>query len=241
MSNKYQQPFSTQAPFLAAPLDTQFYNMPETRFQPTPRFWMPHRSVFERLTDHQYYTVRRASSLVAVVVFHFGTHKERFDEFGNGRGLAGREYLFINDGMTESPNRAHEVFSSTVKYRELTTGYITTSPEYSNAFSFIFALVLILFFFSQEASCRTGDFRSSEVWCPDNHSKTDVAVVRSRLVNELHQPQRLPPSGMATSISKALLILRSIKRWNISIRKQQRLDIIELCATIILEVQPVAG
>ncbi|KAJ3370055.1 hypothetical protein HDU91_006610 [Kappamyces sp. JEL0680] len=33
-------------------------------------------NVFDRLTDTKLYT---------------GTHKERFDEFGNGRGLAGRD------------------------------------------------------------------------------------------------------------------------------------------------------
>lgn len=91
----------TQAPFLAAPLDTQFYQVPQNQFYPAPRIWTPHRNVWERLTDHQYYT---------------GSHKERFDEFGNGRGLAGREYVYINDGLTESPSRCHEVFASTIKY-----------------------------------------------------------------------------------------------------------------------------
>lgn len=47
-----------------------------------------------------------------------GAHRERFDEFGNGRGLAGREYVYVNDGMTESPSRCHEVFSSAIRRRK---------------------------------------------------------------------------------------------------------------------------
>ncbi|KAF8822549.1 hypothetical protein IE077_003509 [Cardiosporidium cionae] len=58
------------------------------------------RTVFERLTDTAYFT---------------GAHKERFDEYGNGRGLAGREYLFVHDGLTESSSRTHEVYSSVIK------------------------------------------------------------------------------------------------------------------------------
>ncbi|KAL8271559.1 hypothetical protein Esti_004594 [Eimeria stiedai] len=58
------------------------------------------KSVFDRLTDSAFYT---------------GVHRERFDELGNGRGLAGREYLYAHDGMTESPSRTHEVYSSVVK------------------------------------------------------------------------------------------------------------------------------
>lgn len=92
-------PYSS-VPTLACPLDTQFFHQPQNKYQPRPRLWTPHRNVWERLTDHQYYT---------------GTHRERFDEFGNGRGLAGREYLFVNDGMTESPSRCHEVFSSSIR------------------------------------------------------------------------------------------------------------------------------
>ncbi|KAF8822485.1 hypothetical protein IE077_003671 [Cardiosporidium cionae] len=60
------------------------------------------RTVFDRLTDTAYFT---------------GVHKERFDEYGNGRGLAGREYLFVHDGLTESPSRTHEVYSSVIKTR----------------------------------------------------------------------------------------------------------------------------
>eukprot|EP00375_Theileria_parva_P001233 XP_763904.1 hypothetical protein [Theileria parva strain Muguga] len=55
------------------------------------------RSVFERLTDHRFFT---------------GSHRERFDESGRGRGLAGRENLFLFDGSTESYSRVHEVYSS---------------------------------------------------------------------------------------------------------------------------------
>ncbi|CDJ52911.1 hypothetical protein, conserved [Eimeria brunetti] len=59
-----------------------------------------YKTVFDRLTDSAFYT---------------GTHRERFDEMGNGRGLAGREDLFAHDGMTESPSRAHEVYSSVIR------------------------------------------------------------------------------------------------------------------------------
>ncbi|GFE54629.1 doublecortin [Babesia ovis] len=58
------------------------------------------RDVFERLTDHRFFT---------------GAHKERFDENGNGRGLAGREYLYIFDGYTQSTSRPHEVYSSVIR------------------------------------------------------------------------------------------------------------------------------
>ncbi|XP_053992704.1 doublecortin domain-containing protein-like isoform X2 [Hylaeus volcanicus] len=71
------------------------------KFQCFPRKYFHHRNVWERLTDYQLYT---------------GIHKERFDEFGNGRGLAGREYVYLHDGMTESPSRTHEVFSSSIRY-----------------------------------------------------------------------------------------------------------------------------
>ncbi|UKK02560.1 tubulin polymerization-promoting protein [Theileria orientalis] len=55
------------------------------------------RDVFERLTDHRFYT---------------GIHRERFDENGRGRGMAGRENLYLFDGNTESFSRVHEVYSS---------------------------------------------------------------------------------------------------------------------------------
>ncbi|BAM42262.1 tubulin polymerization-promoting protein [Theileria orientalis strain Shintoku] len=55
------------------------------------------RDVFERLTDHRFYT---------------GIHRERFDENGRGRGMAGRENLYLFDGSTESFSRVHEVYSS---------------------------------------------------------------------------------------------------------------------------------
>ncbi|XP_952938.1 uncharacterized protein TA07545 [Theileria annulata] len=55
------------------------------------------RCVFERLTDHRFFT---------------GSHRERFDENGRGRGLAGRENLYFFDGNTESYSRVHEVYSS---------------------------------------------------------------------------------------------------------------------------------
>lgn len=60
--------------------------------------------------------------MVSAVVGRFaaaqGVHRERFDELGNGRGLAGREYLYAHDGMTESPSRTHEVYSSVIRRRE---------------------------------------------------------------------------------------------------------------------------
>ncbi|GIX64476.1 doublecortin [Babesia caballi] len=58
------------------------------------------RDVFERLTDHRFFT---------------GTHRERFDEHGNGRGLAGREDVYIYDGNTESASRVHEVYSTVMR------------------------------------------------------------------------------------------------------------------------------
>ncbi|KAF7458849.1 doublecortin [Cryptosporidium felis] len=57
-------------------------------------------SVFDRLLDPKLYT---------------GMHKYRFDKDGNGLGKAGREYLFKEDGYTESTKRKHEVVSSPIK------------------------------------------------------------------------------------------------------------------------------
>ncbi|CDR95172.1 hypothetical protein, conserved [Babesia bigemina] len=64
--------------------------------KPNPR----PRDVFERLTDHRFFT---------------GIHRERFDENGNGRGLAGREDVFLYDGNTESASRVHEVYSTVMR------------------------------------------------------------------------------------------------------------------------------
>eukprot|EP00163_Fabomonas_tropica_P026329 TRINITY_DN4792_c0_g2_i1.p1 TRINITY_DN4792_c0_g2~~TRINITY_DN4792_c0_g2_i1.p1 ORF type:complete len:179 (+),score=63.24 TRINITY_DN4792_c0_g2_i1:129-665(+) len=50
--------------------------------------------VFDRLTDTSKYS---------------GTHKERFDESGKGKGLAGRADLVKNDGSTSSAARDHSV------------------------------------------------------------------------------------------------------------------------------------
>ncbi|KAK1938399.1 hypothetical protein X943_000913 [Babesia divergens] len=58
------------------------------------------RDVFERLTDHRFFT---------------GMHRERFDENGNGRGLAGREDVYIYDGNTPSTSRIHEVYSTVLR------------------------------------------------------------------------------------------------------------------------------
>lgn len=61
------------------------------------------RPVFDRLSDPVYFC---ASS------------RERFDDEGKGRGLAGREYVYFYDGMTESAKRAHEVYSTNVGKRK---------------------------------------------------------------------------------------------------------------------------
>ncbi|KAJ1610491.1 hypothetical protein OJ253_1157 [Cryptosporidium canis] len=60
----------------------------------------PKTSVFDRLLDPKLYT---------------GMHKYRFDKDGNGLGKAGREYVYREDGYTESTKRKHEVVSSPVK------------------------------------------------------------------------------------------------------------------------------
>lgn len=59
-----------------------------------------YKNVFDRLTDTNFYT---------------GIHKERFDELGNGRGLAGNENIFLIDGWTETATRTHEVYSTVIK------------------------------------------------------------------------------------------------------------------------------
>jgi hypothetical protein len=58
------------------------------------------RPVYDRLSDPAYFG---------------GSSRERFDECGRGRGLAGREYIYFYDGMTESAKRAHEVYSTNVR------------------------------------------------------------------------------------------------------------------------------
>ncbi|KAH8741297.1 hypothetical protein FG386_000204 [Cryptosporidium ryanae] len=58
------------------------------------------RSVFDRLLDHRLYT---------------GIHKYRFDKDGNGLGKAGREYVYNEDGYTESNKRKHEVVCSPIR------------------------------------------------------------------------------------------------------------------------------
>jgi len=61
------------------------------------------RPVYDRLADPAYFS---------------GSSRERFDETGRGRGLAGREYIYFYDGMTESAKRAHEVYSTNVRSRK---------------------------------------------------------------------------------------------------------------------------
>jgi len=94
--------FDVHRQYVPAPLDTAFYNAPENKYYTNarPAAIFPLGNVFQRLTDPAHFT---------------GCHRERFDEFGNGRGLAGREYVFIYDGLTESPSRTHEVYSTVVK------------------------------------------------------------------------------------------------------------------------------
>eukprot|EP00919_Chromeraceae_sp_WS-2016_P072459 GHVR01171350.1.p1 GENE.GHVR01171350.1~~GHVR01171350.1.p1 ORF type:complete len:122 (-),score=15.93 GHVR01171350.1:42-407(-) len=59
-------------------------------------------SVFDRLTNTAAYT---------------GIHKQRFDDSGIGRGVAGRDNLILYDGSTESAKRCHEVYSSVLPDR----------------------------------------------------------------------------------------------------------------------------
>ncbi|KAL8430810.1 hypothetical protein ACSSS7_005693 [Eimeria intestinalis] len=104
--HRYYTPAPPCPPTVTVPLKTNFFEPwelsplpgdPSGHPQEKPKHF---KSVFDRLTDSAFYT---------------GVHRERFDELGNGRGLAGREYLYAHDGMTESPSRTHEVYSSVVK------------------------------------------------------------------------------------------------------------------------------
>ncbi|KAK6590397.1 hypothetical protein RS030_162438 [Cryptosporidium xiaoi] len=63
------------------------------------------KSVFDRLLDHRLYT---------------GIHKYRFDKDGNGLGKAGREYIYNEDGYTESNKRRHEVVISPIRKHSYT-------------------------------------------------------------------------------------------------------------------------
>ncbi|EPR63093.1 doublecortin [Toxoplasma gondii TgCatPRC2] len=100
----FPPPYPPCPPTVVTPLRTSAYDFPEATFVTRPclpaKKATGHKNVFERLTDTAYYT---------------GSHRERFDEFGNGRGIAGREYLYAYDGLTESPSRCHEVYSSVIK------------------------------------------------------------------------------------------------------------------------------
>ncbi|AFZ81126.1 hypothetical protein BEWA_005340 [Theileria equi strain WA] len=84
-----------------------------TIFVQNKKYHLGERSVFERLTDPKYYT---------------GIHRQRFDENGNGRGLAGRENIYLFDGNTESYSRVHEVYSSVLRKPKttLTPGILGT-------------------------------------------------------------------------------------------------------------------
>ncbi|CDJ40474.1 hypothetical protein, conserved [Eimeria tenella] len=97
-------------PTVVVPLRTNFYEPwgfsgppgtpEELRAASADKRPKQYKTVFDRLTNSAFYT---------------GVHRERFDELGNGRGLAGREYLYAHDGMTESPSRTHEVYSSVIR------------------------------------------------------------------------------------------------------------------------------
>ncbi|OII75468.1 uncharacterized protein cubi_01989 [Cryptosporidium ubiquitum] len=70
---------------------------------------MPEESksnVFDRLLDPKLYT---------------GMHRYRFDKDGNGLGKAGREYIYREDGYTESTKRKHEVLGSPIKKHSYTS------------------------------------------------------------------------------------------------------------------------
>ncbi|KAL7066365.1 hypothetical protein ACR3K2_31870 [Cryptosporidium serpentis] len=62
-------------------------------------------SVFDRLMDPKLFT---------------GMHKYRFDKDGHGLGKAGREYIYRNDGYTESEERKHEIKPTPLIKRSLT-------------------------------------------------------------------------------------------------------------------------
>lgn len=62
-------------------------------------------SVFDRLLDPKLYT---------------GMHKYRFDKDGNGLGKAGREYIYKEDGYTESTKRKHEIIGLPIKKHSYT-------------------------------------------------------------------------------------------------------------------------
>lgn len=100
----FPPPYPPCPPTAVTPVDVSFYDFPEASVLKAQRLAVRqparHRNVFDRLTDSQYYT---------------GTHRERFDELGNGRGIAGRESVYTVDGFTESPSRSHEVYSSVIK------------------------------------------------------------------------------------------------------------------------------
>ncbi|XP_026194446.1 uncharacterized protein LOC34617830 [Cyclospora cayetanensis] len=105
--HRYYTPPPPCPPTVVVPLRTNFYepwgfSTPpvEPGARSTDKGPQQYKTVFDRLTDSAFYT---------------GAHRERFDELGNGRGLAGREYLYTHDGMTESPSRTHEVYSSVVR------------------------------------------------------------------------------------------------------------------------------
>ncbi|CEL97699.1 unnamed protein product [Vitrella brassicaformis CCMP3155] len=62
----------------------------------------PKQNIFDKLTDSSQYT---------------GAHKHRFDDSGQGRGIAGREEIVNVDGSTESTARKHAV-EKTVDHAE---------------------------------------------------------------------------------------------------------------------------
>ncbi|KAJ3210329.1 hypothetical protein HDU67_005406 [Dinochytrium kinnereticum] len=74
----------------------------------------PANDVTARLTDASKYT---------------GSHKERFDADGKGKGLAGRKNLVCNDGSTSSASRDHIVDKTPVKQATKPTVKAKTDAE----------------------------------------------------------------------------------------------------------------
>ncbi|KAJ3227518.1 hypothetical protein HK099_001669 [Clydaea vesicula] len=73
--------------------------------------------VTARLTDTSKYT---------------GSHKERFDEDGNGKGIQGRSNRVLNDGSTSSSSRNHELDGSVKLEKKVVVKPKTDSETYGS-------------------------------------------------------------------------------------------------------------
>ncbi|KAI8914275.1 hypothetical protein EDD86DRAFT_198932 [Gorgonomyces haynaldii] len=60
--------------------------------------------IVQRLTDTSKYT---------------GSHKERFDQDGKGKGIQGRKNIVISDGSTSSVSRTHDTVVSTERLHKI--------------------------------------------------------------------------------------------------------------------------